>query len=243
MSNSKVFLKFNRIGDTEDICLSFWLELFKEYKIYIVCDLFNVKTDKIPDNLKNITKNYNVNFINSNYSLGNLFVPYLKSRKRNMASANLTCFEYLDTLDEFCWIIDADDTHFISPNWKLLREQFVNAEQYLKEKNLDAFSLDFYRNYNDTWTFGVCLLKSSIKWEQIKSITDKDLKRFGLPGNCDSVFDVLGRLGHLQLKNFVFNDTKFQHVYNNFKGLTDGIYYWNNGKLWNTPLKEDIIIL
>ena len=33
------------------------------------------------------------------------------------------------------------------------------------------------------------------------------------------------------------------YVYNNFKGLKDGIYYWENGKLYDNPLCKDVVIL
>jgi hypothetical protein len=243
MYKTKVFLKFNRIGEMEDKCLSFWLKLFDDYKIYIVCDLFNIQKDKIPINLVNLIKDQNVTFVNSNYSLGNEYVSYIKARKRNMASANLTCFEYINRQDKFFWVIDADDTHFINPDWKILKEKFYNAEKYLEKENLDAFSLDFYRNFNGTWTFGVCLINSKIEWKKIKNITSEDLQKFNLPGNNDSVFDVLGRMGELKLKNFVIDRSTFQHVYNNFKGLENGVYYWEDGKLYDRQLFEDVVIL
>ena len=240
---TKVFLKFNRKGEIEEKCLSFWLKLFADYRIYIVCDLFDINKEDIQLNLKTIVKDKSVKFINSNYSLGNQYVYYIKSRKRNMASANFTFFEYIDTTDKFFWIIDADDTHFINPDWKILKEKFNAAENYLEKENLDAFSLDFYRNFNGSWTFGVCLLNSKIDWKKIKNVKDVDLQKFNLPGNSDSVFDVLGRMGEFNLKNFVFNHCTFQHVYNNFKGLKDGIYYWENGKLYDNPLCKDVVIL
>lgn len=239
----KAFLKYNRIGIIEESCLSFWVNLFEDYKIYVVCDLFELNKDSIPDNLKKITEKQDVTFLNSNYSLGNEYVPYVKARKRNMASANLTCFEHIQLEDKCFWIIDADDTHFLDYDIDVLKKKFASAEIYLEKENLDGFSLDFYRNYNDTWTFGVCLLSSSINWKQIRDIEASDLQRFSLSGNCDSVFDVLGRMNKLKLKNFVFDQTKFQHVYNNFRGLTDGIYFWSDNKLWDTPLKPDVIIL
>lgn len=239
----KVFLKYNRIGTVEESCLSFWLEVFAQYEIYIVCDLFNVDKDSVPKNLKKLTNNINVTFINSDYSLGNQYVPYIKGRKRGMASANLTCFNYLESKDKFLWIIDADDTKFLDYDIDELRKKFVKAQKYLLDNNLDGFSLDFYRNYNDTWTFGVCVMSSKIEWKKIKDVTDKNLQSFKLPGNSDSVFDCLGRMGQLKLKNFVFDNHKFQHVYNNFRKLEKGIYSWSDKKLWNTPLKEDVIIL
>lgn len=240
---TKVFLKFNRKGEIEENCLSFWLKLFNSYKIYIVCDLFDVNKDPMPADLKKIIENRPVTFINSNYSLGNEYVPYIKARKRNMASANLTCFEHIDSRDKFFWVIDADDTHFINPDWKTLIEKFHRAEKYLEEQNLDAFSLDFYRNFNGTWTFGVCLINAKIEWQKIRTVKDVDLQKFNLPGNNDSVFDVLGRMGKFKLKNFVFDHSTFQHVYNNFKGLKDGIYYWENGKLYDNFLYEDVVVL
>ena len=238
----KVFLKFNRIGETEDSCLSFWLKLFKNYQLYIVCDLFNVN-DKIPKNLKKLTKGINVEFINSNYSLGDEYLHYVKSKKRAMASANFTCFDYIKDTDESFWIIDADDTYFIDPNFEILRKKLQNAESYLKEHELDGFSLDFYRNYNDTWTFGVCLLKSTINWKLIKDIKAEELQRYNLPGNGDSVFDVLGRLGKFKLKNFVIDNTQFRHVYNNFRKLPNSFYSWKDNKLWDMPLKSDVVVL
>lgn len=238
----KVFLKYNRIGNIEETCLLFWLNLFENYQIYIVCDLFNVN-DHVPENLQKLTKDITVKFINSNYALGNEYLHYAKSKKRKMASANLTCFDYVDSVDKSFWIIDADDTYFIDPDFEFLKRKFSEAELYLKENELDGFSLDFYRNYNDSWTFGVCLLNSSISWKKLKDIKPEELQKFNLPANGDSVFDVLGRLGKFNLKNFVIDNTQFCHVYNNFRNLPNDYYSWKDNKLWNMPLKSDVVVL
>lgn len=240
----KVFLKYNREGPSALICLHYWIELFSNYEIIINCDLFDVDKDKIPDNLKNLALNKNVKFINSDYSTGNIYTPNFKAKKRAMASANLTAWNHLKSEDQYFWIIDADDTMFLSANFNLIREKIKLAEDYALKHNLDGFSLDFYREYNDSWTFGVCLLKTNIPWKDIKNVTTEELIQNGLANNCDSCFDMLGRKGIVNLKNFVFDRCSFQHLINkNYTAIPNGLYYWRDGKLWNTPLKPDVIVL
>jgi hypothetical protein len=238
----KVFLKFNRDTPISYVCLHYWLEIFSNYEIFVVCDLFDAR-DSIPKKLLNITVDKSVKFINTDYNLAKEYTPNFKSKKRKMASANLTCFSYLDKNDKFLWIIDADDTWFLTNDSNGIQGKIKCAEDYLIENSLDGFSLDFYREYNDSWTFGLCLLAANINWQQIKSVSNQEIEEYNLPLNGDSIFDVLGRTTRLKLKSFVFDGYGFQHIENNFPNLAGGIYFWKNKKLWDIPLKEDVIIL
>lgn len=239
----KAFLKYNREEPFSKVCLLHWLELLNDYEIFIVCDLFNVKTESPPEYLSNFVKGKNVKFVNTDYSLGDEYASMCKSRKRAMASANLTCFKYATPADRCFWIVDADDTMFLTKDYPYLKEKFKLAEKFLLDESLDAFSLDFYREYNDTWTFGVCLVNSNMNWKLIKGVTGEDIVGLELSLNTDSIFDILGRKGIFKLKNFVFDRHAFQHVVNNFRKMNVGVYYWQDKKLWDTPLKDDIVIL
>ena len=85
----KVFLTFNRNDTTSLICLHNWLEIFKEYEIILVCDLYDVARESKPAYFSSIPIPFKI--VNSNYRLGEI-LPF-KSRKRKQASAKLTCFE------------------------------------------------------------------------------------------------------------------------------------------------------
>jgi hypothetical protein len=240
---TKVFLKFNRTESFALVCLVFWLELFKNYELFLVCDLFNPARDPIPDFLEPLLKNRNIKIINSDYSLGQKYAKMCKSRKQSMVSANLTCFNYLTKKDQQFWIIDADDTLFLHKDYDYIRSKLKQCEDLMMSESLDAFSLDFYREYNDTWTFGVCLLNAKINWQKVETITDADLLTYNMSLNGDSMFDILGRKGIFKLKNFVIEGIAFQHVVNNFRKMNVGVYYWKDRKLWDTPLKDDVISL
>lgn len=240
----KVFLKYNKTGPSALLCLHYWLELFAEYEVFINCDLFNVSKDPVPAELLRLISGRNVKVINSDYSTGNLYASQFKSKKRCMASANLTCWNYFNKSDDYFWVIDADDTMFLSKDFNLIRTKIKSAEAYAKQENLDGFSLNFYREFNDTWTFGVCLLKVNSPWQRIKEISAEELVQNNLPLNCDCLFDMLGRKGILKLKNFIFDNCGFQHLENKiYRSLPNGIYFWRDRKIWNTPIKPDVISL
>jgi len=238
---SKVFLKFNRTDSFSLVCLLHWLEVFKGHEIFIVCDLYNTVKDQIPYYLSSLILGKNIKVINSDYTLGDKYTPEFKARKRKMASANLTCFNYLTKKDKLFWIIDADDTIFLTKDYENLSARLHRAEDIMKQENLDGFSLDFYRSLNNTWTFGVCLLRSDINWQQVENIKKEDLDKENLVYNSDSIFDYLGGKGILKLKNFVFPGYGFQHIINNYPAMPAGIYFWNNKKVWDIPLKDDVI--
>lgn len=239
----KVFLKFNREDDYSKICLIHWLEIFKDYEIFILTDLFDVSLKKnIPAFLKTVSSLYSTKLINSDYSIAPTYFKCIKGAKHRMASANMTCFQHLENSAAF-WIIDADDTMFLYANYELIRDKIKLAETYFFENKLDGFSLDFYRNMNNGWTFGVCLLNSNTSWKSVASLTSDEIAETGLARNIDTAFHVLWKKNVLKLANFVFNDCAFQHIANNYPDMPHGIYSWTNNTLWNSPLQQDVIII
>ncbi len=240
-----VFLKFNRPEISSQICLIQWIEIFKDYPITIVCDLFNgSKGEPIPSYIEKIISGKNINVINTNYSLGEKYTPGFKARKRKQSSANLTCFEMSKSLP-FYWLIDADDTIFLTRDLEYITSKLREAENILVSQDLDGFSLDFYREIcHDHWSFGVCVLKGSIPFEQILQISPEEPEKYqGLTRNLDSYFDILRRRGSLKLKSFVINGMTFQHQLSPFNTVPNGVYFWSDNKLWQYPLAADIVIL
>lgn len=238
----KSFLKINRSDPASLLCLRFWCEVFKNYETFILCDLYDTKKDSVPSFIKTILDDYRVTVINSDYSIGPRYCKCLKGAKHGMASANMTCFQYLGDSKGF-WIIDADDTMFLTRDYDHIREKISQAEKYLFENNLHGFSLDFYRNLNDCWTFGVCLLRSDTPWKLLETLSSDEVSSTGLARNIDTAFQLLKNKGTLRLENFVFDRLAFQHSVNNYPEMPHGIYSWHRGKLWDKPLKDDIVIL
>jgi hypothetical protein len=235
----KVFFTFNRSDTPSLICLQNWLETFKEYELIVVCDLYDVLREPKPSYLSTIQIPFKV--INSNYRLGEI-LPF-KSRKRKQASAKLTCFESAKP-DSHFWMVDADDTMFLTRDYNIVREKIKRVEKISLEKNLDGFSLDFYRETNQNhWSFGLSFLKSNISFDLFKQVTPEDTDATpGLSKNLDSWFDILRRRKVLNLESYVFDNVPFQHNINPFPTPMHGIYMWNNRMLnGSTPLKEDVI--
>lgn len=231
----KVFFTFNRNDTTSLICLQNWLEIFKDYEIVVVCDLYDVARDPKPTYLSNCT------VVNSNYKLGEI-LPF-KARKRMQASAKLTCFERAKPASHF-WMIDADDTMFLTRDFQLVRDKIKRVEQLSIEKDLDGFSLDFYREtHHDHWSFGLSFLKTNISFDLFKQVTPEDTDSIpGLTKNLDSWFDVLRRRKTLKLESYVFDNIPFQHNINPMSAPMHGIYLWNNRVLNGVgPLKSDVI--
>lgn len=240
----KVFLKFNRQEDFSFECLNHWIDVFQNDNIYVITDLF--EKNSVPDNFKKRIKEFNnLTIINSNYDLPNLYIPLIKKEAvKKLASPNLTCFEHIDSTDKHYWVIDADDTRFLESDGSLVRRKLLQCEKILEQNSLDAFSLDFYRCLDiNAWTYGVCLVSTNLNKSVLKNISQDKIKSYGLVLNFDSVVDILGREGLINTKSFVLDKFKFQHVVNRYPKLADGIYYWENNKLWNTTLREDVIVI
>ena len=165
----------------------------------------------------------------------------VSKRWRNVAASNLSCYEKSES--EPFWLIDADDTLFITFDVSLIKEKIKLAEHYFLENKLDGFSLDFYRTFKrDHWSFGVALLQN--KHDLINILRSTDLEFFQtlkLPFNLDALFDCNRRQKKLKLESFVFDNTFFQHQLEQ-KFLPYGIYKWENKKLWDMKLNPDVKI-
>ena len=231
-----VFLKIDRIDVSGYLCLRFWLETFRKYNTFILCD----RNEHFND-LASISADYpDAQLIQSDRSVIGECCSTLKPSKRNMASANLTGFKLSQDADAF-WMIDADDTMFLTRRFDVLEDKFREAERVFEEQKFDAFSLDFYRNLNDGWTFGVALMRSNLPYQRIMEVKGEDMVNLGYARNIDSAFHVLGDRGIIKRGNFVFNKMAFQHLHNNYPLMPEGVYYWSAKHLWDVPLQSDVI--
>lgn len=234
----KVFLKYNRDDTGSKICLFQWLEIFRDYEIIIACDLFT--PDRVPNYIRETMPDIKFKLVNTDYSTGNT-LPF-KARKKKQASANLSCFKHVGK-DRHFWIVDADDTQFLVRDPNIVREKLKVAEKIFTDRNLDGFSLDFYRETHfNHWSFGVCLLKSNLDLSKLNLIVPEDVDNTpGLTKNLDSWFDMLRRKNIYKLESFVFDNVPFQHCINPMSEPRHGIYLWNNNKLDSYDLKPDVI--
>jgi hypothetical protein len=233
---TKAFLKINRAGASAFACLRHWLEIFREHETYILCD-WNTPW---PTDLISAQRDYPASqIIASDRSLVE-YCTGLKGAKHGMAAANLTGFQHSQDADAF-WMIDADDTQFLTYDFDLVRKKISKTEHVMQDQKFHAFSLDFYRNLNDGWTFGVALIDVGCQWKRMKEVQREDMEALGLARNIDSAFHILGQRGILRTANFVFDGLAFQHLYNNYPAMPHGIYSWHRGKLWDQPLQPDVI--
>ena len=240
-----VFLKIDRNVPHTLLCLRFWLETFKNYSTFILCD-----NPDLSKKLESCFVDYpKSKLINSDRSLVQ-YLTQLKSSKRNMATANLTGFEQSKDADAF-WMIDADDTIFLTHNFEIVNEKLHRAEQYLVDNKLDGFSLDFYSTQirkNDTkpcdaWTFGVALFRADLNWRELVVVSADEMEEYLFARNIDSVFHCMRARGKWKLESFVFNDLSFQHVYNNYPAMPNGVYHWRKRKLYDIQLPDRIVQL
>lgn len=234
----KVFLKYNRDDIGSKLCLYQWLEIFRDYEIFVACDIYT--PNNLPPYLQKNVHGIDFKLINTDYSTGNS-LPF-KSRKRKQAAANLSCFQHARN-DRHFWIVDADDTRFLVRDLNLIKEKLKTAEKIFVERDLDGFSLDFYRETHfDHWSFGLCLLKTQIDLKKLELIKPEDVDVTpGLTKNLDSWFDMLRRRKQYKLESFVFDNIPFQHCINPMPTPMHGIYFWNSRKLNGMDLKQDVI--
>lgn len=225
----KVFLKFNKESQSAKLCLIQWLTLFKDYEVKVICDLEEAETF-----LKGIVPKHLI--VRTNYKLGFKYSNCYGGKKAKhwcrAASANLTAYSLAD--DDYFWLIDADDTMFLTDDLESIRNKIKLAECYGIDKNLDGFSLDFYREIvNDHWSFGVALLRTKIDLSKLKTIDPIRAINESKEANMDSAFDILRKDGIYNLENFIFDNTFFQHHVDRNKWLPFGVYHWKNNKLWD----------
>lgn len=231
MKVKKVFLKFNRPTMSALNCLNFWIDIFKDYEVTVITDLFNTVDEPKIDLLKDI----NLPFVNTDYSLSDFCKHLLGEYKwSKVAAVNFTCFNLAK--GPF-WLIDADDSMFLDSNYNKIIEKIKKVEEIFFKEKYQGLSLDFYRETRiPQWSFGVALLDNSFDFSKIKSIDKKEVLEYG-SGTVDILFDILRKTGSYKLESFVFDDTFFHHhMFYKAKrrGITPfGVYYWNNRKLWN----------
>jgi hypothetical protein len=240
MSNIEVFLKCNRETLPSLICLDFWIKVFSDYKVTIICDLFDVTNSNPSSELKKVARH--IPIINTDYSLSKPFGHLLKvERWHNVCSSNLTCFK-ATTSNNF-WLIDADDTQFLTTDISMIKEKVKRAEDYLIDGNLDGLSLDFYREIKkDHWSFGMALFRGNLDLLPLANLTPDDLYKYkGLILNFDSVLDYARRSDMMNFQSFVFDNCFFQHQLEQ-PALPYGVYFWKDRKIWNTiDLRDDIV--
>lgn len=241
----KAYLKFNKADTVGYMCLLSWLEIFKNYEIILVCDLFNVSSDPVPELLDTILKNTKkeIKVINTDYSLSSLFNDLIHDpRYQKAAAANITCHKH-NTTDSVFWLIDADDTAILTRNFDFVNKKFTEAENYFSNNSLDSLSLDFYRMQNDTWSFGICLIRADLDFNHIRNaLTENDF----VPKDTrclDICFDKLRRKNLLKLKTFIVNDLSFIHYVYKTRNLPYCLYYWSDSKLNGIPVPKDFVIL
>lgn len=235
----EVFLKFNRPDISSYLCLMSWIEIFHGYKIFIICDCFSTQKP-----MPNFLREYigdQITIVNTDYSIGRSFLDrFPKKKSRNQGSANLTAFSLATT--ETLWIIDADDTMWLTRDYHILKEKILRVELYLAKHRLDGLSLDFYRELNDIWTFGMCYVRKNLDFSKF-DLLDIELENKKHNTNIDICFDLMRKKSEWKLESFVFDGLPFQHLINNFKDLPHGIYMWANARFDKFELKKDILII
>lgn len=237
----KVFLKFNRDTAAAKICLDHWLKIFVDYEVVVISDLYKVGSEVKIKRLADI----DVPIVNTDYSLATQYQNCFGGGKEELWSragaANFTAYK-LAGADTAFWLIDADDTMFVSTDYADLRNRLSQAENHFDQNKLDGLSIDFYRELvNDHWSFGVCLLTTATNLESLKTVNPEDISQIIKYINLDGAFDVLRRNKVYKLESFVFDNCFFHHHVDRPQ-LSFGLYHWSNNTLWNKiPLGSDII--
>jgi hypothetical protein len=241
----KVYLKFNKTDTVGYMCLLSWIDMFRDYDIILVCDLFNVSQDPIPELLSVVLNQSNkkIEIINTNYESSFQFNNLIPDpRYQKAAAANVTCFNH-NKSDDYFWLVDADDTMFLTRNFDFLKLKIKEAEKLISDNHFDSLSLDFYRMQNDTWSFGICLINAKLDFNFIRNnLSDNDF--ISKDTRClDICFDKLRRTNKLNLKTFIINNASFIHYVHKTRNLPYCLYHWEAGALNGKPVPEDFIIL
>jgi hypothetical protein len=244
-------LKFNRWTMESYICLKFWLSLVANTgrKCFLLQDLW-INSGNFPKEFQALVESMNLQLIvrSTNYEKHrNLkFVKPESKRWALAAAANLTAFEL--TQEDYFWLIDADDTIFLTEPKQIL-EKLCLAEELAMLKSLDGFSYAFYRHvWLNHWSLGIALMKTRIPLDIVADVHAADIEKLHISDNIDGAFDLLRRNGILNLQSFIFNDIVFHHhtpkitAWNT--GAVFGVYDWRDSIL-NGVIKapDDVIAL
>lgn len=236
MEKIDVFLKTSKL-DTESIKnIKRWIFIFSldlKYTIKLVIpEKYNSEVSSIFGNIE-ICNDIDIDSTTNNDI--KIFYNSLNSLGKKAGIANLTCYEYAETL--FFWNIDADDTYFTlnSLDDKELLLKFEQIENYCKHKNYYAASLDFYRIFNyhnntewsDHWSFGLVFIKNNLKLiTDILSTIEVVDRGFGI--NSDHLFDIVRKYSNNKIITFVIKNSKLVHPTLNSPGYLSVEHIYNS---------------
>lgn len=117
---------------------------------------------------------------------------------------------------ETAWIIDGDCT-IRSESRIPIKESLLFAEEYFHQKNLDLFSLDFWRTSNqrsflDHWSFGICLQKVDLPNLYFNPLLEnKESFKSPWGNNIDYIFDEMRKQNMGRIKTFGIVDCFLNH--------------------------------
>ncbi|MGZ4474496.1 MAG: hypothetical protein ACXVWW_02205 [Nocardioides sp.] len=241
---SACYLKINRRTTVTTRCLRFWAQTWAGTgaRVFLLCDW---DADDIaawvPAELE-----YEA-VVPSSPRMAELLHDKVAPRWRNAGAAHMTSFEHAaaEGLEEF-WGIDADDTLFLHDP-AMIRARLAGVEEWAHAHDVDTVSLDFYRTYENHWSFGVAFTRMSADYVGLvealdpadmratiaaapagligrrKAGSDVDVPRGIDPQleNIDMVFDHLRLSGEAVLESFYLDDTFFMHA---------GLVEWRQGE-------------
>ena len=232
------YLKVNRLDGYCFYNLQHWIDIVYQldYDFYIVCD--NIKLENRI--LRNVVfKDLNIKFIKSiKNRISKKIVKNTASHDwYNAGYAHLTTFLHAKKYNfkEF-WNIDADDT-MLCMEPKKCCEAIKQAENYAKEKDISAFSLDMWRSITkgEHWSFGVTYIRQNIDYlkifNEIKNCSWIENYEFKIKSwNIDLFFNYLKDFKNINLQNFYIENLTFFHFGDFlFNIISSGIYVYKNG--------------
>lgn len=251
-----VYLKVNINKFFTLYCVQSWLNFFSIYggQVYIICE----KNDIISEIRKNLffgnlplreyerlrEKQCDPLFVESDFEKLTKFVEKIVvPHWVNAAVSHLTCFLHAkeNGYNNF-WNIDADDTIFISPSFKLLKEAFIKVENI--SHCCDCISLDMWNSQSNGfhWSFGVAYLKTNWDWKSIlESNIDiihsfwDNIKLSRNIRNIDHAFTALAQKHVIKALTFYIEHAIFCHygLFLDKKFMYPGssINYWADGEI------------
>lgn len=259
-----MYLKFNRLSGNALKCLQYWIQvcIAGKYVPIFVCDLpKDVTGQAFSETISNALQP-------SYPELRQFFDGYLENAWINAGAAHMSVFRHAQSVGgRTFWNIDADDLMFFQPPEKVaakLRE----VQAYADANAYDCFSLDMYHSFYRHWSFGVTYTSLArqdyfarlkeldpkqvvkdypvILETQLRNLDGKPLDPAEGHGNLDWYFTSLRDRKMIKAGSFYVDETYFSHLHsqqpywlNLFTGCC--VYFWHDGKLWDTPIAEDCV--
>lgn len=258
-----VYLKFNRITMNSIKCLNFWVEVCEGMNgpLIILSDLDENSLVSTFD--ADITKF----IVRTPEHLRKRLDGRLAPNLINVGAAHMATVQHAKSHNYEClWNIDADDTIFFhSPAEVMAKMEEIKA--YAVAEQIDCFSLDMYYTHRNHWSFGMTFMDLrrvdylslvdtiSLDWVMNRyppqhnglPVLENNLGKYnpGAIGNIDWFFTYMRDTGMIKAKSFYIENGYFAHVgvfgYDIVGLLVNGIYHWQNGKLWEYPIASDCI--